>query len=89
MSLKDTFHPEVRGDMLTLLHLTLEISARAKGNLMLREAGLEVPPDPALESHFKELRYLEKSIGPTGMLAIRPLLSQTPRDLWEMRHLQR
>jgi len=89
MSLNDAFPPEVRGDMLTYLHLTLELSARAKGNLMLREAGLEVAPDPALETHFKELKYLEKSIGPTGMLAIRPLLSQTRRDLWEMHHLGR
>jgi len=89
MSLKDAFPPEVRGDMLTLLHLTLEISARAKGSLMLREAGMDVPYDPILESHFKELRYLEKSIGPTGMLAVRPLLSQTPRDLWEIHQMQR
>jgi RsiW-degrading membrane proteinase PrsW (M82 family) len=89
MSLNDAFPPEVRGDMLTFLHLTLELSARAKGDLMRREVGLEVLPDPALESHFKELRYLKKSIGPTGMLAIRPLLSQTPRDLWEMHHLGR
>jgi len=95
MSLNDAFPPEVRGDMLTFLHLTLELSARAKGDLMRREAGLEVPPAPDLESHFKELRYLERSIGPTGMLAIRPLLSQTPRDLWEIsrfgerRHLGR
>jgi len=89
MSLNDAFPPEVRGDMLTLVHLTREISARTKGNLMLREAGLDVPPDPALESQFKELRYLEKSIGPTGMLAVRPLLSQTPRDLWELHHLRR
>jgi RsiW-degrading membrane proteinase PrsW (M82 family) len=89
MSLNDAFPPEVRGDMLNFLHLTLELSARAKGDLIRREAGLEVPPDPALESHFKELRYLEKSIGPTGMLAVRPLLSRTPRDLWEMHHLGR
>jgi protease PrsW len=89
MSLSDAFPPEVRGDMLTLLHLTLEISARAKGNLMLREAGFDVPPDPLLDSHFRELKYLEKSIGPTGMLAVRPLLSQTPRDLWEMHRLRR
>ena len=89
MSLNDAFPPEVRGDMLTLLHLTLEISARAKGKLMLREAGLEVSSDSDLESHFKELRYLEKSIGPTGMLAVRPLLGQTPRDLWEMHQLRR
>jgi protease PrsW len=89
MSLNDAFPPEVRGDMLTYLHLTLELSARAKGDLMRREAGLEVAPDPALDSHFKELKYLEKSIGPTGMLAVRPLLSQTRRDLWEMHHLGR
>jgi hypothetical protein len=89
MSLNDAFPPEVRGDMLTYLYLTLELSARAKGDLMRREAGLDVAPDPALESHFKELSYLEKSIGPTGMLAIRPLLSQTRRDLWEMHHLGR
>ena len=89
VSLNDAFPPEVRGDMLTLLHLTIELSARAKGDLMLREAGLEVSRDPNLESHFKELRYLEKNIGPTGMLALRPLLKQTPRDLWEMHHLGR
>jgi hypothetical protein len=83
------FPPETRADMLTLLHLTLELSARAKGDLMLREAGLEVPPDPTLDRRFRELRYLERSIGPTGMLAVRPLLSQTPRDLWERRRLQR
>jgi len=89
MSLNEAFPPEVRGDMLTFLHLALELGARAKGDLMLREAGLEVPRDPALEGYFKEMRYLEKSIGPTGMRAIRPLLSQTPRDLWEMHQLQR
>jgi len=89
MSLNDAFPPEVRGDMLTFLHLTLELSARAKGDLMRREVGLAVPHDPALESHFKELRYLEKSIGPTGMLAIRPLLARSPRDLWEAHHLGR
>ena len=88
-SLNDSFPPEVRGDMLTYLQLTLELSARAKGDLMRREVGLEVPADPALESQFRELKYLEKSIGPTGMLAVRPLLSQTRRDLWEMHHFDR
>ncbi len=86
-SLQETFPPELRGDMLSLLQLTTELSMRAKGDLMLREAGLKVEPDPELDSMFAELRYLERSIGPTGMLAIRPLLSQTPRDLWEMHRL--
>jgi RsiW-degrading membrane proteinase PrsW (M82 family) len=89
MSLQGRFPPEVCGDMLSLLHLTTELSIRSKSDLMLREAGLEVPDDPELENYFNELKYLEKSIGPTGMLAVRPLLSQTPRDLWEMRRLGR
>ena len=89
MSLNDAFPAEVRGDMLTLLHLTIELSARAKGDLILRAAGIQVPPDPDLKSRFRELSYLKKSIGPTGMLAVRPLLRQTPRDLWEMHHLTR
>jgi hypothetical protein len=64
--------------------LTSELSARAKSELMLREVGLEVDPDPELGSMLAELKYLQKTIGPTGMLALRPVLSQTPRDLWEM-----
>lgn len=87
MSLQEAFPPELRGDMLSFLQLMTELSMRAKSELMLREAGLEVAPDPELDSMFAELRYLERSIGPTGMLAIRPLLSQTPRDLWEMHRL--
>ena len=86
-SLQEAFPPAVRGDMLSLLQLTSELSARAKSELMLREMGVEVEPDAELEGLLTELRYLEKSIGPTGMLAIRPLLSQTPRDLWEMHRL--
>ena len=89
VSLQEAFPPELRGDMLSLLHLTTELSMRAKGDLMLREAGIDVAPDPELDALFAELKYLERSIGPTGMLAIRPLLSQTPRDLWEMHRLGR
>jgi hypothetical protein len=89
MSLQEAFPPELRGDMLSLLQLSAELSVRAKGALMLREAGLEVAPDPELEGMFAELKYLVKSIGPTGMLAVRPLLSQTPRDLWEIHHLEK
>lgn len=88
-ALQETFPPAVRGDMLSLLQLTSELSMRAKSDLLLREAGLELETDPELDSLFAELKYLEKSIGPTGMLAIRPLLSQTPRDLWEMHRLKR
>lgn len=86
-SLQERFPPAVCGDMLCMLQLTIELSVRAKGDLLLREAGVEVEPDPLLDDQFQELAYLEKSVGLTGMLAVKPLLSQTPRDLWEMRRL--
>jgi RsiW-degrading membrane proteinase PrsW (M82 family) len=87
LSLRDAFPAEIRADMLCLIHLNIELSVRAKSELLFREAGLEPPPDTELLSRLNELRYLEKSIGPTGMLALRPLLSQTPRDLWELHRL--
>jgi hypothetical protein len=86
-SLQDAFPPAIRGDMLCMLQLTIELSVRSKGDLLLREAGLEVPPDPEIEAQFQELAYLKNSIGRTGLLAVAPLLSQTGRDLWEMRRL--
>lgn len=86
-SLQDRFHPSVRGDMLCMLQLTIELSVRAKGDLLLREAGMEIAPDPEIDAQFQELAYLERSIGRTGLLAVAPLLSHTPRELWEMRRL--
>jgi hypothetical protein len=86
-SLKKSFAPEVVGDMLCLVQLSLELSARAKGDLLMREAGFEAPPDPSLGARFKEMAYLEKSIGPAGRLAMAPLLSRSARDLWQIRLL--
>ena len=83
-SLRNSLKPEVVGDMLCLLQLSLELSAQAKGDLLMREAGFPVAPDPSLAGRFKELRYLEQSIGPAGRLAMAPLLSQSSRELWEM-----
>lgn len=65
-----------------MLQLTIELSLRAQGDMLMREAGIEIPPDPGIEAQF-----LEKSIRRTGMLAVAPLLSQTARDLWDMRRL--
>jgi protease PrsW len=47
-SLENTFAPVILGDMLSYLHLSLELSARAKGDLLRREMGFPVTPDPEL-----------------------------------------
>jgi protease PrsW len=80
--LRAHFDGAIVSDMFCLLQLELELSIRAKGMLMAREAGLEVPPDPAVKSKLEEVKYLRHSIGPTGMLALKPLRVATDRDDW-------
>jgi RsiW-degrading membrane proteinase PrsW (M82 family) len=86
-SLEHTFTPQVLGDMLSYLQLSLELSARAKGDLLRREMGFPVEPDPQLLGELKELRWLESQIGRAGKLALAPLLGHSRRDVWELQHL--
>jgi protease PrsW len=86
-SLTNTLPPQLVGDMLCLLQISLELSAIAKGELMRREAGFPSSPDPSLPDKFKELAFLEKSIGRAGKLALSPLLPRSSRDLWEVHKL--
>jgi len=83
-SLKHRFSGPVVADMLCLLQIQLELSLRAKGMLIARSAGLSVPVDRDVRANFRELQFLEKSIGPTGRLAIMPFLRTHSRDLWQV-----
>jgi len=74
----------VLADMLCLLRIHLELSLRAKGILIARAAGVEVPLDDEVRANFEEMRYLERSIGKTGRLAILPLRRTSGRDLWQL-----
>jgi RsiW-degrading membrane proteinase PrsW (M82 family) len=87
-SLRGRFPGEVLADMLCYLQLHVELSIKAKGLLLLQEAGLEPSPDPEIGARLGELRILEKSIGATGRLALGPLLSVSSRDLWQLRLLE-
>ena len=86
-SLESTFAPVILGDMLAYVHLSLELSARAKGDLLRREMGFPVTPDPELPGQLKELRFLETQIGRAGKMALAPMLGQSRRDIWEMQQL--
>jgi RsiW-degrading membrane proteinase PrsW (M82 family) len=86
-SLESTFAPVILGDMLAYLHLSLELSARAKGDLLRREMGFPVTPDGELPGQLKELQFLETQIGRAGKMALAPLLGQSRRDIWEMQQL--
>jgi protease PrsW len=86
--LKSRFPGPIVADMFCLLQLDLELAIRAKGLLMAREAGVELPPDPALKDRLAERTYLHKAIGPTGLLALRPLQVTNDRDQWHEYLLQ-
>jgi hypothetical protein len=83
-ALKDRFQGLVVADLLAYLRLYTELALRAKGVLMMRESGFEVPVDEATKEKFAELRYLEKSVGKTGLLAIQPMLHMSHKDLWQL-----
>jgi RsiW-degrading membrane proteinase PrsW (M82 family) len=83
-SLKAHFQGHVVGDMLCYLRIHLELSLRAKGMLIARGAGLTVPIDEQVRANFEELKYLERSIGKTGKIAILPIMRTGSRDLWQI-----
>jgi len=83
-SLTSRFEGLVVADMLCLLRIQLELSLRAKGVLMAREAGLPIEIGPDVRANLEELGYLEKSIGRTGLLALHPILRTSSRDLWQI-----
>ena len=81
-TLRERFPGPVVADMFCLMRVELELGIRAKGMLMAREAGIEIAMDDELIAALAEVRYLEKAIGPTGLLAIAPLQVSSERDEW-------
>ncbi len=83
-SLKRRFNGPIVADLLCYLRLYTELALRAKGILMMRENGFEVPVDDEIRAKFTEMRYLEQSIGKTGLLAVDPMLHMSHKDLWQL-----
>jgi len=83
-SLKAVLPAETVVDMLCLLRIHVELSLLAKGTLMMRKAGYTVPARPEIAAQFAELAHLKQNIGRVGWLALRPLLSRSHRELWQL-----
>jgi hypothetical protein len=76
-------------DMLCYLRVYTELAIRAKAVLMARENGLDLPVGERTREKLEELHYLEKSIGKTGCLAMKPFLLMERKDLWQMQVIDR
>lgn len=82
-SLKERFEGPVVVDLLCYLRLNTELSMRAKGLLMMREQGFKDKAGEMTRAKLEELKYLESSIGPTGILAMKPFMQMSQKDLWQ------
>lgn len=87
-TLRRRFKGEVVADLLCYLRLHTELALRAKGILMMRESGFDAAMDDETRAKFAEMRYLEQSIGKTGLLAMHPILRRSHRDLWQLNMLE-
>jgi hypothetical protein len=83
-SLKDKFEGPVVADIFCYLQIHTELALRAKGILIMRENGFNVPLDPATADKFAEMGYLRRSIGKTGLLALHQKLRMSHKDLWQI-----
>jgi RsiW-degrading membrane proteinase PrsW (M82 family) len=83
-TMKSRFRGPVVADLLCYLRLYTELALQAKGLLLMRENGFDVSVDEATQAKLTELRYLEASIGKTGLLAIQPMCRMSNKDLWQL-----
>ena len=89
-SLRARFRGEDLADMLCCLRLHAELALRAKGVLLLRESGMdELPLEQETRDKLAELTHLKRAIGRAGVLALRPLMMATGKDIWQLTLLGR
>jgi hypothetical protein len=84
-ALRDRFQGEQLADMLCYLRVHGELAVRAKGILLLRESGMQEPPiDADTRAKLAELAQLERAIGKSGVIALRPLMMATGKEIWQL-----
>jgi protease PrsW len=88
VSLKKHFSPEMIVDLYCYISLCLELSIKAKRNLMLKENGFPVIDEPGLQEKLTELRQIRRQIGKAGEMALQPLVRMKYREIWKLNLLK-
>ncbi len=85
LSLKEQFKPECFLDMYCYVQIYLELSIQAKGNMLLREAGLPVTTTPDTAAKIKEFYWLRRNIGKTAQMALAPIVNRSAVNEWKIK----
>lgn len=87
-SLKEHFEADTLVDMYCYFSLYLELSIKAKRNLLLKESGFPIMIEPDIKDKLTELKALKRNIGKAGEMALLPLVRMRHRELWELNQLE-
>ena len=87
-SIKQYFAAGMIVDMYCYIALYLELSIKAKRNVMLKENGLPLLDEPGIAEKLQELSLLRNQIGKTGEMALKPLVRMNHRELWKLNQLK-
>jgi len=87
-SLKSRFSGESILDMYCYIRIYLELSIKAKRNIMLKENGFPPIMEDDIREKLLELGHLRKQIGKVGELTLSPLIRMNYRDLWKLNSLK-
>jgi protease PrsW len=87
-SLREYYEPQVLLDIYCFFSLYLELSIKAKRNLMLRENGFPVIPEPDIKDKLKELYQLKNKSDRLESWHLLPLVRMRHRELWELNQLE-
>ncbi len=84
ISIKEKLSKEQVFDMIVFIRLYLELSIKAKANLMMKENGLEPIKDEEIVNKLKEFQFLRKSIGKTAFMLLSPIFKIKGKDIWKL-----
>jgi hypothetical protein len=89
LTLTERFDPEVVSEAFDYLKTHTELVLHAEQTLLAHENGDEGPNRRDMREEFRHLHELEKLLGRSALMAIRPHLQFSRHELWEMHELQR
>jgi len=88
MSLRKHFSSEAIVDLYNYISVYLELSIKAKRNMMLKENGFPLIVEPDIGAKLEELKQLRRQIGKIGELALQPLVRMKHREIWKLNQLK-